>query len=140
MDLFETILRKNAYFKTRARLNLFRALQNHEPMSIKQLIAKLPRQDQASVYRNAKLFEELGIINRVRLGWKFKLELSDLFQRHHHHLTCINCNKTSDLLNDASIELSIAQVANQSGFIPLDHQLEISGLCQECHKPNLIKT
>jgi Fur family transcriptional regulator, ferric uptake regulator len=132
LKLFETILRKKGYFITRARSTLFKVLQTPQPLSMQQLVAKLPRQDQASVYRNAKLFEELGVVNKVRLGWKFKLELSDLFQRHHHHLTCINCQKTIDLINDVSIELSIAQVANQQGFIPLDHQLEISGYCQNC--------
>lgn len=132
MQLFESMLRRNKYSLTKARLSLFRALRAKHTLSIRELIAKLSKQDQASVYRNIKLFEELGIAHKLHLGWQSKLELSDLFQQHHHHLICIECSKVMDLLNDLPIEMSLARVANQQGFVPLSHHLEISGYCTDC--------
>ncbi len=131
---FRNMLSKNNYFVTKARLDLFSLLQASTPLSVGQISIILHDQDQASVYRSVKLFELLGIIKRIGWGNNSKLELSDLFQRHHHHLTCIHCHKIMDLHGEAEIELSIAHVASQRGFIPLDHQLEIRGICKSCQQ------
>lgn len=135
LQLFENVLKGNNYSITKARLSLFKVMRSKHTFSMDQLVNKLPKQDQASIYRNIKLFEKVGIANRIQAGWKSTLELSDLFRRHHHHLICIDCNNMTDLQNDLSIEVSIAQVASQQGFTPLEHQLEIRGYCQKCQKP-----
>lgn len=137
LQLFANILRKSGHSMTKARLSLFKMLRSEHTFTISQLIAKLPKQDQASVYRNIKIFEEMGIANRLHAGWKSTMELSDLFRRHHHHLICLTCNRIMDLINDLPIEVSIAQVASQQGFTPLEHQLEIHGYCDKCQNPTL---
>ena len=129
---FRDLLRKNGSFATRQRTDLFKYLQAHPEVTIKRLIRDLPSQDQATVYRNIKLFEELGIINRLQLGWNSKLELSSKFHDHHHHMTCTNCGKIIAWEEDPAIELRIQTVALKLGFLPEDHQLEIRGLCQNC--------
>ena len=133
-DLFRIMLYKNNYFITKARQQLFELLQISSPLSISQITTRLTRQNQASIYRNVNLFESLGIIKRIGWGNNAKLELSDLFLRHHHHLTCNRCHSITDLHGEAEIELSIAHVAGQYGFLPLDHQLEIRGVCKSCQK------
>lgn len=131
---FRKMLSMNNYFVTKPRLDLFKRLQSSKPLSVSQLCVILASQDQASIYRNVKLFEMLGIIKRIGWGNNSKLELSDLFQHHHHHLTCNKCHKITDLHGEAEIELSIAHVAGRHGFLPLDHQLEIRGICRNCQK------
>lgn len=126
------MLSKNGYFVTKARLSLFALLNASTPINVNQISIKLSDQDQASIYRNIKLFESLGVIKRIGWGNNSKFELSDLFQHHHHHLTCTRCLKIMDLIGEPEIELSIAHVASQLGFLPLDHQLEIRGLCKSC--------
>lgn len=134
-EVFCNMLRSNRYFVTSARQNLFNSLQvSAQPLSIGQVISLSPGQDQATIYRNVKLFERLGVIKRIGWGNNSRIELSDLFQRHHHHLTCIHCHVILDLHGEVEIELSIAHVASRRGFTPLDHQLEIRGLCKECQK------
>lgn len=129
---FKELLKTRGYFVTKPRLRLFALLQQHNTLGINELIARLPHQDQATVYRNIKLFEELGIINRLQLGWHSKLELSDRFEHHHHHISCTKCGKVWVLKEDPAIEKHIADISQKSGFLALDHQLEIRGLCQAC--------
>jgi len=130
--VFRDLLKSNRYFATKPRLRLFALLQKYNELTINELIAHLHRHDQATVYRNIKVFESLGIINRLRLGWNSKLELSDIFQHHHHHLSCMRCNKIIILPENPAIEHAIAHLSQQQQFQPLDHQLEIRGICYGC--------
>ncbi len=131
---FKEIPSKSGNFVTSQRTELFKYLQANPEITIKKLIIALPSQDQATVYRNIKLFEELGVLNRLQLGWNSKLELSSQFHDHHHHMTCTACGKVIAWEEDPTIELRIQTVALKLSFVPQDHQLEIRGLCQACQK------
>lgn len=116
---------------TKARLAVFDALRGQEPMSMNQLIKCTPEVDRASVYRAVELFERLGVVQRVNIGWKYKLELTDKFTDHHHHLTCLNCGRTT-AMNELELEQLISKLAANHNFKPSAHQIEIQGLCQDC--------
>lgn len=88
--------------------------------------------DRASVYRTISLFEQLGIVHRLQIGWKYKLELTDKYSHHHHHLTCSSCGLVIPLSEDHTLEHQLAHMARQHGFVPESHQLEIRGRCQQC--------
>ncbi len=133
-DRFKKLLKKNGRFVTTPRMRLFGVLQNHTTLTLKELIRHTSKHDQATVYRNIDLFERLGVINRLRLGWHTKIELSDVFQHHHHHMSCVNCGKIFILKDNDTIEQEITHIASRSGFKPMDHQLEIRGLCKNCQK------
>ena len=87
--------------------------------------------DRASVYRAVELFERLGIVQRLNTGWKYKLELTDKFNEHHHHLTCLHCDRTISM-NEAELEQLISRLATSHCFKPTSHQIEIQGLCDDC--------
>jgi Fe2+ or Zn2+ uptake regulation protein len=131
---FKDLLKKHGGFATKQRIELFKYLQSSPAVTISKLIDDLPSQDQATVYRNIKLFEQLGVINRLQLGWNSKLELSSQFHDHHHHMTCVNCGKVIAWEEDPSIELRIQTLAMKLEFLPQDHQLEVRGLCQNCQQ------
>lgn len=131
---FKKLLSTNNYFVTVPRMRLFALLQKHPALTLKEVIQKAHRHDQSTVYRNIQLFEQLRIVNRVRLGWQTKIELSDAFQHHHHHLTCLNCTNIFDLPEHGKLEQEINNLASLHGFTPTDHQLEIRGLCKKCTK------
>jgi len=90
--------------------------------------------DRASVYRTIALFERIGVVQRLQIGWKYKLELSDAFHHHHHHLTCRQCGRTSPLPEDEQLEKRLKALASGQNFVMQGHQLEIQGLCQTCYK------
>lgn len=129
----QVLLRQNGYSLTKSRLAVFNALANSETLSMQQLIDTcLPRADRATTYRIVELFEKLGVTRRVQLGWKYRLELSDIFREHHHHVECTNCGKVADLHEDKSFEQMITEVALRVGYKATEHSLEIRGLCSAC--------
>lgn len=131
-ERFTAMLREHGYSITNARLAVFQAfLDNPAPMSMSVLTAATPHIDRASVYRTVELFEQLHIIQRIATGWKYKLELSDRFTDHHHHLTCNRCERIIKL-NEGQLEQFIDDVARRANFRPTAHQIEIQGICQEC--------
>src|SRR5690348_17256040 len=124
LEQLHLALKEHGYSLTAARRAVFEALQNKEPQAMHEIIVACgSKADRASVYRTAGLFEKLGIIQRLQIGWKYKLELSDVFHHHHHHLSCGRCGKVLVLPEDAVLERHIHALAAAHGFRPTDHQL-----------------
>ena len=133
--MLQKVLAANGYHVTKARRATFDLLLAPEPQSMGELTKKAAGKiDRASVYRNVALFEQLGIVHRIYIGWKYKLELSDDFLAHHHHLSCLRCGKVIDIHDDALVEQFIADVTKRFGFRPRRHQLEVDGICAACQQ------
>ncbi len=128
----EKILKDHRYSLTRQRLAIFNVLSEiEEPISVVNLVDKLPEVDKVSVYRTVDLFEKVGIIHRVWTGFKSKIELSEDFSSHHHHFTCINCGKTINLSSDR-LESDLHQLEKSNNFKLVHHSVELSGFCNGC--------
>jgi len=132
-DNFKALLKANGQSVTKVRLRVFEALLSSEPLTMRDLVARAGQVDRASVYRAVDLFERLGVVQRLHTGWKYKLELSDKFTDHHHHLTCVRCGKTV-AMNEDELERMIHRLSAQYDFTPTAHQIEIQGLCGSCRK------
>lgn len=132
-SLFFDSLKLHGHSLTAPRQTVFGALLDAEPQTMNQVVAACGLNiDRATVYRTIALFERLGISQRLQIGWKYKLELSDSFHHHHHHLTCLQCGKITPLPEDYDIELRLQVMADQADFTMQGHQLEIQGLCPNC--------
>ncbi|HEX5797291.1 MAG TPA: Fur family transcriptional regulator [Candidatus Saccharimonadales bacterium] len=132
---FEEILDKKRLRVTRERRNLYERLAGqNRPVSINQLVSSLSTQmDPATVYRNVELFEKIGIINKVYAGWKYRVELSERFRPHHHHLSCQNCGKIIPITLGVRLEKAIESFGRKHGFKITDHEVELRGLCKNCN-------
>ncbi len=78
------------------------------------------------------MLEELNAVQRINLGWKYKIELSDLFHEHHHHIICTNCGKITDIDEHMEVEDFISKAAGKLGYQLTDHKIELFGLCAAC--------
>ncbi len=133
-------LKSRGYSITHPRTIVFKALEDKEALTMAELVAICGQQlDRATVYRTVGLFEDLGIIRRVQIGWKYKLELTDSFSHHHHHLTCTNCGKVTPIIEDDALEDRINSLAKAYHFTPSDHQIEIRGLCYACQLSSIVE-
>lgn len=133
MTRFKQILVANERHVTNSRMGLFTILDKNPPLSVREIMKLSDGTiDRVSLYRNMELFEKLDIIHRVHLGWKYKIELTDHFIAHHHHLTCMKCGKIIDIEGEATISSFISQIANRHDFVPIRHQFEIEGYCMTC--------
>lgn len=132
-DKLTQTLKSHGYSLTKPRLALFSALQSGKPRSMRELTLDLASvMDRASIYRTVALFEKLGIVVRVQQGWKYKIELSDLFSPHHHHITCLKCGRITSFDEPAGLDEMLTNVALQHGYTNTGHTLEITGLCAQC--------
>lgn len=132
--LLRKILESNHYKVTKARLIIFSLLQGNEPQTAAHLIASSKgKVNRVSIYRVMDLYEKLGIINRINIGWKYKVELSEVFLAHHHHLSCLECGKVIAVAEDNEIERFIEKVSRKNDFSITSHILELQGYCTKCH-------
>jgi Fur family ferric uptake transcriptional regulator len=134
-ETLREILRSGGASLTQPRKVIFDLLLNQEPQSMQVLAQRAKgKVDRATVYRTVELFERLGIARRLNIGWKYKIELADVFAGHHHHMNCTNSGRPYPLPDNTMLETQIDTVAAKSGFSPRGHQLEVFGLCANCSK------
>lgn len=130
------LLKTHGYSLTRPRQILFDLLVGCEPTSMRVLCQRaVASMDRASVYRTVALFEQIGAVHRVNIGWKYKIELSDTFAEHHHHLTCLKCKRIIPI-NAGALESFIDTLAKSHDFQPAEHQIEVQGFCNSCRPQN----
>jgi Fur family transcriptional regulator, ferric uptake regulator len=131
---FKKALRKNNLFLTSDRIRLFQELKSLEsPCSIAQLVA-LTKGDlnTTTVYRNLEIFEEIGVVQRLYSGWKYKVELTDSYSPHHHHMICNKCQAVISFNEPENIITALDEFAKSYSFKIESHSLELKGTCKSC--------
>ena len=133
-ETFKETLKKNGHKATNERLLLFSLLKSQKgPCSISELV-ELSRAtvDRSTVYRTLDLFEKINVTVRVYSGWNYKVELSDKYSPHHHHMTCENCGAVVAFHESKALILELEKVSITHGFKADSHTLELSGRCKNC--------
>ncbi len=133
-QLFIETLEKNHLRKTAERLKVFNTLkQQDQPFAMSEIVALCRSElDRSTVYRTIDVFEKIGVTTRVYSGWKYSIELSDMFNAHHHHMTCTNCGKIIAFEESTMFNEEIRKQEKQYGFKTTSHSLELKGLCATC--------
>ena len=137
MDMLPALreaLKRYGQSLTQPRQKIFTALQYQEPLTMHELVARCAGVDRASVYRTVALFEQLGIVQRLQTGWKYKLELTEPFHTHHHHATCLQCGRSFVVPIDEAVEKHLQTAAGRISFQLAHHQIELQGTCTDCQK------
>lgn len=125
-------LKSSGQSLTEPRKIVFQALQEADPLTMKELVRACPSVGETSVYRTVDVFARLGIVQKLQIGWKYKIELSGEFQDHHHHLSCLRCGKIISFEEGTALEKSLAEIAKKHDFEMREHLLEIQGYCSSC--------
>lgn len=139
--IFLEYLRAHGIKKTQSRLRVLEVILDfHEHFEVEQVVYALKerghRIGRATVYRTLPLLVEAGILREVRFGAKQTHYEHALDRPPHDHLVCDRCGRIVEF--DSGELLTMRQnIAAQSGFTVLSHQLQITGLCPECRKGNL---
>lgn len=133
---FQKVLKEHGLSVTGPRLLVFNALYSFGLQSISDLTERCAQVDRASVYRTVALLEDLGVTQRVHQGFKYKIELGDMFLPHHHHITCTVCGKLSDI-EQARLEQLLHDIAESENYQLTSHKVELVGVCQKCQAMTL---
>lgn len=87
----------------------------------------------ATVYRSLQALVEAGEVDTVKAdGGESAFRLCS--SQHHHHLVCRQCGRTVEITGPA-VERWAAKVAEDHGYVDVNHTLELFGLCPECRGP-----
>ena len=88
----------------------------------------------ATVYRNLKLFKELGLIAESNLGDNHSYyEMKGLSE--HHHLVCLGCGQVIDF-ESPLIAKAATEIEREKKFNVTSVQLKIEGYCPRCKHKN----
>lgn len=80
----------------------------------------------ATVYRTVKLFEELGILEKLEFG-DGRARYEDADREHHDHLINVQNGEVIEFVN-SDIEKLQEKIAQELGFKLLGHKLELYGV------------
>lgn len=126
------VLRVNDKRTTPAKLLIFNTLNNHEAITTTELYLKVAtHMDRATYYRIIKEFKQLKIIKDTVINGARKIELSEQFSAHHHHMLCVKCGDVTKI-NDMKLEQYLKLLAARKGYEHRSHSFEIQGICPAC--------
>jgi Fur family ferric uptake transcriptional regulator len=116
-------------------LHVFQNLPRGDHLSAEELQNLLHQRGEpislSTIYRSVKLMARMGILRELELAEGHKhYELNQPFPHHHHHLVCIQCNRTIEFNNDSILKQGMKQV-EKAGFQLIDCQLTIHTICPE---------
>ncbi|MPV37956.1 Fur family transcriptional regulator [Georgenia subflava] len=85
----------------------------------------------ATVYRTLQSLAEAGEVDVLRIDDGESLYRRCARAEHHHHLVCRECGSTVEI-EGATVERWAARVAQDNGFVDVDHTAELFGTCAAC--------
>jgi len=133
IKLFKKILKDNNKSITKSRMLVFETLLENNSQSLNEISKKTKNEiNRSSLYRIIEMLERLNVIEKVSIGWKYKIELSDIFMSHHHYITCRSCEKIFITEPNPGLEKLIDDIADKADFAFQKHQVEINGICLDC--------
>ena len=98
--------------------------------TVEDVLRQAPDVGRATVFRTMKLLQDLNVVCRVMMeDGNLHYQLSH--HGHHHHLLCVECGSSQDLLG-CDIEDQLHEVSAAHSFQLSGHWLEVYGLCQDC--------
>lgn len=138
-DDIAALLRQADQRYTSSRRRLVAALQaGPGPLTISQIVEADRSLPQSTIYRNLSILEEVGAVARIVTTDDFaRYELAEHLTEHHHHLICTSCGDVFDFSleprTERALDKALHAAAEQAGFAPVSHSLDLHGTCATCH-------
>lgn len=127
-------LRRHKKSLTRARAEIWHILtQSEKPLSPNEIHRQLTghKVDLATVYRNLRALQDVGLVREIDLREAFKRYEAILAGQHVHHIMCQVCGRI-DKIRHCMIQDMARAIKKESGFTLKDHSLECFGICPSC--------
>jgi Fur family ferric uptake transcriptional regulator len=87
----------------------------------------------ATVYRTLGLLADAALIREApRRDGRAYYEVA-FGSTHHDHMVCVECGRVIEFC-DQQIEDQQRRVCREYGFGPIDHRMQIRGVCRDCRR------
>ncbi|OFI05065.1 peroxide-responsive repressor PerR [Clostridium acetireducens DSM 10703] len=141
LEYFKNIIQKNGYeFTLQKRIILKTILESKTHLKVKEIYEKIKHKNIgiATIYRNLKVFNELGIVKKLNVNGVSYYEMKIFSKKPLHvHFKCSKCNKIMDIdslkLNLAYLKLNEC-VEKENDLEIYDLNIMFVGLCSQCKK------
>ena len=137
------LLRKAGLKVTNQRMIVLDIIASHpaEHLTAEEIydLAKVnsPEIGLATIYRTVQVLLDLHVIDKVTFDdgfTRYELNGEESASGHrHHHAICTGCGKVYSLESDLLDSLE-AEVMEKLGFLVMNHEVKLYGLCSECRK------
>jgi Fur family ferric uptake transcriptional regulator len=137
----ERLLTQNGHRRAKDVVTVLDAfLKSEDHQSADDLHKRLKKQDKnydfTFVQEALELFCRYGFAQAKEFKDKTTLYEHRHLGRHHDHLICTRCGQVEEFVNPKIEELQVT-AARKKGFVPLEHRMDIYGLCPACaHEPD----
>lgn len=142
-EMFKKMLKEKGLKVTNQRLLVLQVLgENKDKHLTAEDIYELVREDYpeiglATIYRTVQLLYDMRLVDRINLDDGYiRYEIGETTggkdkPHHHHHLICEKCGKIIPFKDDRLDSLEV-YIEKETGFLVLDHELKLYGICKEC--------
>lgn len=136
IEIFERHVYKKGLRPSHKRRRILKKfLDSKEHLSAEDL-CQLVKQEHpeigyTTVYRTLKLIVDSGIAEMVDFNDGVKRFERKIGREYHAHFICTKCGHHFEAF-DKNIEGLSSRLAQEQGFFPQKHRLEIFGLCKSC--------
>lgn len=131
---FQSSLRAAGLRVTPQRRAILQALEAADrPLSVEDIRQRLEENGSGvpTIYRNLQCFVENGWVESILGSDQTMRFVRCRSGHHHHHLQCEVCGRTVEV-HTCSVEASLTNLQELSGFRITGHQLLLFGLCPNC--------
>jgi Fur family peroxide stress response transcriptional regulator len=84
----------------------------------------------STVYRNLRLFKELGLVQEHQFGNVPRCY--EAKSQSHYHMVCLGCSKIFEFRCQSTEKLK-SQISSNRGFKVVDAEVCLTGYCPECN-------
>jgi len=136
LEVFAEYVKEKGLRRTRQRELVVKTfLQTEGHLSTDELYSLVRKADPkigyATVFRTLKTLTDCGLARETDLGDGFT-RFEHLYKHpHHHHILCIECNKTIEFYSPELEELQ-RKIVSEYDFEPVRYKFQVFGICREC--------
>ena len=138
LDHFHRYLRDHRQPVTLQRDRVAMAvLSSEEHLSVEQLRRVLKEEGAtvglATIYRTLDLLVKSGLVRAHDFSQGYRRYEPMSPNAHHEHLICLRCDRVEEFTHDR-LERMLPMIADEHGFQPERHRVEIYGICRDCQR------
>jgi Fur family ferric uptake transcriptional regulator len=138
LERFRRSLRDHRLPLTRQRGRVAEVvLLSNEHLSVEQIRRRLAQEGGAvglaTIYRTLDLLEKSGLVRGHDFGQGFRRYEPMSAEADHEHLICRRCGSVEEFSHER-LERMLPIIADEHGFQPERHRVEIYGVCQSCQR------
>lgn len=141
LERFRRYLRDHRQPVTRQRDRVAEVLlSSDDHLSVGQIRSQLRAEGEpvglATIYRTLDLLVQSGLVRAHDFGQGYRRFEPMPEQARHEHLICVRCGKVEEFAHER-LERMLPIIADEYGFQPERHRVEIYGVCRNCQRKGL---